>query len=906
MSARTSVLSASGLARRAMSAFRGGLILLGVVVLVATTAVSAWPRFSNSLLTDDLQYRVENATAVNRDLITRVDAGTGIPGSVEDLDAAYSAMPAALAAVRRGAKEPLRAVTRAGDYSARTEEAALQPAAGALSNSRYQLQFEAYARLRDVAELAAGAWPARVPARPADPAQLQVVLSTTAAELLGWKVGQSRTVSTVQGSTAAVTLVGTVHPRDARAEFWNLDPVRDRGGFADAGDVGKTFSGIAWIDPASWSRLTSLATMTTTTGWLPMASSAFEVQDLPAVQAALGNFLATAPAASIGGQPTVLRFSTSLGTTLDDFLVRAQPANTLFAILAAGPLGVALAVLVLGVRLVLGRRRESLALMAARGGSAGRLRAGLALEGAIVSFPAAALGLVAAVLLTPAGGSILPSVGLAALCAVAPPVVLAVAAGALGPRDDLGGEREARRRWGWVVEVLVIGLAVVGVVALFQRGLTPTDAGLGVDPLLAVTPILVALAACLIVLRVYAYPLALIARSLRRRTGAVAYLGAVSALRSRAGGLWPVFAIVVGVSITVFSVSILSTERAGIAEGARATVGADLSVTAATTLTDEQVAAVARVPGVANTAVVEWAGGVRILAGSISGTPSVYLVDPAQLAKVQQGIPESARVSTALTSGLAGRTGAVIGGWNTQIPVTSAILYSSGTVHLAVTQFDYAPGVYIWDEQWAIIDKTTLPAASGVSGTPATVLVSLAPGADASAVHRQLQKIGGDGAIVGDAVEEQETLRQTPLVGGLELVAMLAIALAAMMCIGALLLTLVMNTAARTRLVATLRTIGFTARQSAGLLAWELGPILVVGLLAGIIVGVALPAIVLAPIDLSGFTGGPVKPAVVIDPVLVALAAAGFAVVTVLATLIALTGARRRSPATVLRAGGTE
>lgn len=904
MSARTSVVTTAGLARRAMSAFRGGLILLGIVVLITTTAVSAWPRFSSTLLTNALQYRVQDAHAGNRDLVTRIDAGSGAPGSITELDAAYRSMPAALGAVRQGLKPPLRAVTEVGDYSARTEEVGLQPAAGAFSNSRYLVQFEAYPRLRDVAVLDAGSWPSAVRAQFTDPARIEVVLSTTAAKLLGWRVGQTRSAGL--DPAVGLTLVGTVHARDSEADFWNLDAERVHGGYSDQGDFGKTFSGIAWIDPASWSRVAGLVGSTTTIGWLPVRPSAFTVDGLPAVQGALGNFLSTAPVASIGGQTTALRFSTDLGTTLDDFLTRAQPASTLFAILAAGPLGVALAVLVLGVRLVLGRRRDALALMAARGASPARLRTGLALEGAIVSVPAAALGLAAALALTPDGGSLWPSITLTAVCALAPPLVLAIAAGALGPRDDLRGERTARRRWGWVIEVLVVGLAAVGVVTLYQRGLTPPDAGLGVDPLLAVTPILVALAACVIVLRVYAYPLSLLARSLHRRTGAVAYLGAVSAVRSRAGGLWPVFAIVVGVSITVFSVSILSTERTGIEEGARARVGADLSVTAATTLTDQQVAAVKRVPGVAHTAVVEWAGGARILAGSIGGMPSVYLVDPAELAKVQQGIPEAARVSTALASGIAGRTGAVIGGWNTQIPVTSAILYGSGTVHLAVTQFHYAPGVYIWDEQWAIIDKTTLPRASGVTGTPATVLVSLAPGADAAAVHAALADIGGKGAIVGDAVHEEAAARQTPLVAGLELVVLLAIALAAVMCVGALLLTLVMNTAARTRLVATLRTIGFTGRQSAALLAWELGPILVVGLVAGILVGLVLPTIVLAPIDLSGFTGGPVKPSVVIDPVLVALAAAGFLVITALATLVALAGARRRSPATVLRAGGTE
>ncbi|MFF1878325.1 ABC transporter permease [Leifsonia sp. NPDC058230] len=905
MSPRASSLTSAGLALRAMSAFRGGLILLGVVVLVATTALAAWPRFSSTLLTDDLQYRVTNANAVNRDLLTTVNAGFGVY-SVAPVapEAAWTAMPAALKSVRAGMKPPLRAVTEPGDFSASSADYGIQQPAGALSNSRYQVRYEAYNRLREVSVLDAGTWPSPLPPTLADGATVQVVLSTTAAELLGWKVGQFRGGSL--GVPVRLELAGTVHPRDGDADFWNLDATRERGHFEDNGDGGTVSGAVAWLDPGSWPRAAQNMDFTTTAGWFPVDPSSVTVEELPAVQGALANFLATAPTISLDGTPTAMRFSTALARTFDDFLSRAQPANTLFAILAAGPLGVALAVLILGVRLVLGRRRDALALMAARGGSASRLRTGLALEGAIVSVPAAALGLIAALLLTPRGGSTGTATVLAVLCALAPPVVLAIAAGALGPRDDLRGESLARRRWGWVVEVLVVGLAVVGVVALFQRGLAPRDAGLGVDPLLAVTPILIALAACLIVLRIYAFPLGLLARTLHGRPGPVAYVGAVSAVRSRAGGLWPVFAIVVGVSITVFSVSVLTTERAGIAEGARAQVGADLSVTAATHFSDEQVAQLRDVPGVAHSAVVEWAGGLRIQGGTQGGDLSSYLVDPKELAEVQQGIPEQARVSTALTSGLPNRTGAVIGGWNTEIPITSAILTAQSNVHLAVTQFDYAPGVYIRDEQWAIIDKTTLPASAQVTGQPATVLVALAPGADARAVHDALARIGGDGAIVGDAVEEQAALRQAPLVSGLELLALVSIALAALMCVGALLLTLVMNTAARTRLVATLRTIGFTARQTGGLLAWELGPILVVGLVAGILVGIALPAVVLAPVDLSGFTGGPVKPAIVVDPLLIAFAAAGFAAVTVVATLIALTGARRRSPATVLRAGGQE
>ena len=342
-----------------------------------------------------------------------------------------------------------------------------------------------------------------------------------------------------------------------------------------------------------------------------MKPNVFAAGSLAAVQAQLDHFLANPIRAQAGDQPVSLRFATSLTAALDDFLARAQPANTLFAILVAGPIGVALAVLVLGVRLALGRRREALALMASRGASPLRLRSGLAVEGAIVSVPTAALGVVVAFALTPESDLVGPPLAFGALCALAPPVILAIVAGALGPRDDVGAERSARRRWGWVVEVIVVGLAALAVVALFQRGLTPPNAGLTVDPLLAVTPILVALAACIVVLRLYPVPLAWLAGALRRRRGAVAYIGVTSSMRSRAGGLWPVFAVVVGVSITVFSVSVLSTERGGIMEGARSRVGADLSVTAGS-LSAAQVARVTAIPGVAHTAVVYWAGGVTV------------------------------------------------------------------------------------------------------------------------------------------------------------------------------------------------------------------------------------------------------------------------------------------------------
>ncbi|MGH1549486.1 FtsX-like permease family protein [Leifsonia poae] len=454
---------------------------------------------------------------------------------------------------------------------------------------------------------------------------------------------------------------------------------------------------------------------------------------------------------------------------------------------------------------------------------------------------------------------------------------------------------------------MAVGLAVLSVVLVSRRGLSSMGAGLAVDPLAALTPVLVAIAACVLVVRLTRLPLDGLARGLHRGRGAVAFVGASGTRGAGSGVLWPVFTLVAGVSIALFSVSMLATSTAGLAEGARIRVGSDLSLTAPATLSRAQVDAVKRLDGVERTATVDWAGGVRLFAGGVTSDVSGYLVDPRELDAVQSGLPADARLSAALTGGITGRTGAALGGWASQLPITSALVVTGGTnVHLAVTELDHLPGVYVRDGEWVFLDRTTLPATSGVTGEPQTVLVKLAPGADAAHVHAELQRIGGSGAQVGDAIAERDSLRDAPLVSGTEQVALLSIALTVLLCIAALLLTLVLNTSARIRLVATLRTIGYSSRQTAGVLAWELGPVLVIGLAAGAVVGLLLPAVVLDPLDLRGFTGSPVQPPVVQDPLLVTAALAGFAVVAAVATVVVLAGARRRSPATVLRNAGGE
>ncbi|MDN4599195.1 FtsX-like permease family protein [Leifsonia virtsii] len=896
MSGRT---TDAGLLLRSARAYGGGLALLAVVALVTTLALAAWPRVTSTILGGELRHDLVEAGAGGRDIVAGIRTGTFTNGPEVDPAQLWQDLPASATAVRDAMRPSLRAVASPGDIAARSLAEPTDSPAGAAPNSRYSVTVEAYPDLRRTARLVSGEWPTAPSADDAGP--VPVVLTATAASLLGWHVGESRTATPMPGVTVPLRLVGTIRPVDRSADFWDLDVTRALGHFVDGGDSGKDYGGVAWVAPQAWPALAARFDATIAQVWFPVVPDRFTAEELPQVRSALGAFLASPRTAAVSGASVPLTFATALQQPLDDYTARAQPAQTLFAILVSGPLVVALAVLAQAARLVVDRRRPALSLMAARGASPARLRTELAAHGLLASLPAAAIGLAAALLLTPGAVPLALPMVLAVLCVLLPPAALLLAAGRLEPAP----ETRRRNRFAWVAEVVVLGLAVAGIALVARRGLDSSGGGMQVDPLTALTPVLVALAACILVVRLAGYPVGWVAGALRRGRGAVAFLGASSARHARSGLLWPVFTLVAGVGIALFSVSMLATTGAGLAEGARIRVGSDLSLTAASTLSGTQVDAVARIPGVQRTATVDWAGGLRLSAAGDSSSVSGYLVDPRALDAVQADLPRAARLSTALTGVLPGRTGAALGGSTSRIPITSALVQTSGTnVHLGVKEVDFVPGVYVRDAEWVFIDKTTLPASSGITGRPQTVLVKLAPGADAARVHAELERIGGRGAVVGDAVAERAALRASPLVAGSESIAALSIALTLLLCIAALLLTLVLNTAARIRLVATLRTIGYSSRQTAGVLAWELGPVLVFGLAAGAVVGLVLPALVLSPLDLRGFTGSPVQPAVVQDPTLVGAALAGFALVAAVATAVALAGARRRSAAAVLRNGG--
>ena len=64
----------------------------------------------------------------------------------------------------------------------------------------------------------------------------------------------------------------------------------------------------------------------------------------------------------------------------------------------------------------------------------------------------------------------------------------------------------------------------------------------------------------------------------------------------------------------------------------------------------------------------------------------------------------------------------------------------------------------------------------------------------------------------------------------------------------------------------TLRTLGLKPGQLRALTAWELGPVVLVALILGALVGIGVAALMLATVDFTALTGGVFTPSLYLDP----------------------------------------
>jgi putative ABC transport system permease protein len=169
----------------------------------------------------------------------------------------------------------------------------------------------------------------------------------------------------------------------------------------------------------------------------------------------------------------------------------------------------------------------------------------------------------------------------------------------------------------------------------------------------------------------------------------------------------------------------------------------------------------------------------------------------------------------------------------------------------------------------------------------------------------------GIAASLADALAAEPAIRgdMAPFDAGHPLAIAVFVLLAAaaglplLFCIVAVVLAVIAAARSRNRTVGVLRVLGFSAAQVRGLVAWELVPVIVVAIVAGVALGVAEVFVLSAALDLTSFVSTRISTPPRVDGPVTAGIACVFAVATALTAAIATGVARRRSPDSRIRMG---
>jgi putative ABC transport system permease protein len=848
--------------------------LIALLVLVAALLTIGAPRLTLGALTSALHQDLAGAAgqiALQTDLAD--DAVHGPDNDQEDVATVWSHLAARLSTIRHGLTE-LDGILQPGQFvgTAKGLKGTGFLGTGTPTTVEVPTQYtlEAAPSLHQEARLVAGRWPHAV----AGGGPIEVVIAAKAAKTLGWQLGQTQTLAdSSEAGDRSVTLVGTVAPRDARTPFWRLDLDREGLGaiINRMDDTVATYFSIIWADDGSWPTVAPTLIGHSISAWYGIDVSGVTADRATEIAAEVRRFEAEPASLGLKDTDQQLTFSSGLTTKLADFTARSGPSTALIALFDLGPVGALAAVLLLGLRLLRSRRSSAEALLRARGASGWQLRLLSAAEIAVWTIPAAVIGAVVAVLLTPGQGAVGIVLATAILCSLVPPIAAAALAGPPPGSSSGDGGSPLARAAGPIAEATIVLVAALALVVLVARG--PVTAASGVDPLVEVAPLLLAVAVTVVVLRLTPFAARRLGTIQRRGAGAVGLIVASSTGLARRGGAWALFALIIGVGMSVFSLTMVASQQHGVVQASLNRTGSDIAVSG-TSLDAKTVRRIESLPGVAAHAIVQTVGRVSLANSDVA----VYSVDPAALAAVQRGIDGS---PLRVVHG----TEAVV--TDIDDPPASADLGALGkrTVHLAQIDPD-ATSIVFTEPRWMLVDSAELSRTS----FPSTVgvLVRLRPGVDPAATAAAARRIVGSDGTVNTAAAAEAVIVGTPLDRAVHTTIYAATILAALLCLLVFVMTLTAGAAERLRRGVILRALGFDRRQGAALVVADVVPSAIIGVVAGTLTGVGLAAAVLHTIEPDGFVGAPIDLTLSVDVPTTVLVLAGFLVAAVLAAAVAV------------------
>ncbi|NGN68022.1 ABC transporter permease [Streptomyces sp. A7024] len=856
----------------------GAALALGVLVLVTAFLAAALPQGIDAYETRGLRHRIEGARAADRTISATLRARSH-PVPPEELEQTFD--PKRIAAGQRDFRSrlrpPLRTDAAQGSYGARSiPMSATDSYLPALGGGRPRFRLTAQAGLADHGRVVAGRLPRAPEGSP--PAggwervnRLEAAVSQATAKTLNLRAGSVLHLP-VGLRTLRVEVTGVMRAERPGGGWWSTEPLLLKPGVQyTRGNAPEPFWAAALLlPPATGPALLHMTGTEPETYWqLPLDSSGMSARDVPAVREQL---------ASLENGPGLVQLQYELGefSTVDapvrDELERYEGLRgaiaPVVAVAGTGIAAVAAAVLLLAGGLAAARRRSELALLRARGGSLPGIMGRLALECGVVAVPAAVLGGAVAVAVTaatgPGGARLWPAVMAVGAVAVLATLALPVRAvfadgGALRKArpapvrgEDSGAARPGRRRL--VAEGTVLVLAAGAAVALRRRGTTASPGD--VDLLVSAAPVLVAVIAALVFVRLYPLPLRLLARPAARLRGPVGFLSLARAGRAGTTAALPLLALIVALSTAAFGGSVTAAVDSARERAALLDVGADARISSARPLPDGAAERVRGVPGV-GAAVPVWSDpGAK--AGERQAT--LIAVEPRAYARLAErmglGAAETGRWARQAAAGphpdaplpaLVSPALAASAGSGGTLTVTP----QHGPVRLrAIAAAEATPACP--DCRYAIVPARDLAAAQPRAQRQPTSLLLAAARTDGTGIDAAaLRAAAGRDTDTAVRAEVRDRLADDPMQTGAERLYLAAVAAGAGYALIAIVLGLLAAAPERTALLARLRTLGLGPRQARRLLVLESLPQALLAAAGGVLAGAAAIRLLAPGIDVS-------------------------------------------------------
>ncbi|MFJ7997310.1 ABC transporter permease [Streptomyces sp. NPDC096310] len=906
----------------------GAAAAFGALVLLTAFLAAAFPRAVDAYESAGL--RREIAAAPLTDTVLRVtapQAGLELPEP-----ARVAAMrPRALEAVYREAAarlpDPLRADLTESAYGVRTGEALT-------GTDRWLPRPDAVPprfTLATQSELAAHATvrSGRLPAvggegADAHTTEVEAAVTSATARELRLRVGTVLALSDSYGTPAlTVRITGVVEPRAPKGGYWSAEPLLRTPGLTATSSKPPQFRWEAGLLLAPEAAPALLGTRTEAHKYWHFAPAigtltAADAPELVRRTAALEDGPGLLRMREVAGGNAVVE--TRLGAIAGHHLATREAISRIVVVAAFGMAAVAAVVLAMAGGLIAAGRAAELALLRSRGGSLAGIGGRLLAETAVIALPAAGAALLPAVALIDGSGvRLLPAVygacAVALIACVTMPLraVLPLrGARASGERDDLAAARPSRRRT--VAELTLLLLAVASVAALRRRGTSSASSGGAGDLLVSAAPVLVALIAALVLVRLYPLPLRYAARPAARLRGIVGFLALARAGRSSATATAaPLLALLIALTTAAFGGSVLTGITDARDRAAVLAVGADARISTpgdAVPLPTGTERSVRRMDGVREVTpvridtVAEPAPAAGGEAGASSRQPVTLIgVEPGPYTRLARLQGLGAFPAGELTArGPGGAVNAVASPATAERLGTGPrrIVSSAGEITVRITAVrpdtPAAPRT-----EFLLVDRAALAAPE-----PTTLLVTgeRLNGKDLRAAARA--------AEVTLLAEERAAFTPSPLQSGAERIYTVAVLAGAVYAVIALLLSFLHAARERTALLARLRTMGLTGRQGRLLLGLEALPQALLAAGGGILVGWATIRLLAPGIDLAQLAVASASSASPAGGV--SLSTDGWSLLLPAGAVLVLAGAvaagqawwaERRGPNTELRAGDT-